>query len=894
MSDHYLKALFDPTSIVLIGASETENTLAALITKKLHQQFMGKLYFVNPKHKQVLQTPCYKKVTAIEEPIDLAIIVSPVRTVGKAIRECAKQGITNALVMTKFHNAYKSEITTEMKSLLKIAKEENVRILGPNAAALIRPSSNFNASFTDNKIKPGKLALVSRSRTICNSIIDWAETENVGFSSIISCGSGVDLEFADILDFLANDYKTSSIIIHVNQIINARHFMSALKAAAMRKPVVILKSSHDNGSYSDAIAKTKDVRAMDDVFHAAVLRAGADHVSTLTNLYAAAKILSNNRRTRGDRLALISNGHGPIMLANDRLRDLGLMPVTLSSELVSKLKATSKKIYNCENGIVITDRKNMPALYEENIKILLASKEVDAIGIIFAPDAMVDNLEVATKIAKVVKSTKKPSPAIWLGTASGGQGRMLFAEEKISNYRTPEAAMDGFSFLYNHLQNRKRILQIPFPLKKTVPPNVDVAREIIDRNLKQKRNVLSRIDSILLLEAFHIKCNPSLHAETVEEAIQIAKDIGYPVVLKIDSQHITYKSDVEGVKLNLQNKKALKKAFSQMKTSINKLPSNIVIDGIIVEKMYAPSTGRLLNISILNDPAFGPVISFGPGGTQSPTMKDRAIQLPPLNRRLAEDLINDTQVSLTLDKYRNLPAANKEKLREVLIRVSEIAIHLPQIFDLILNPIILDENEAIVNDLQIVVQKTKTDSKHFAHLAIHPYPSDWRRFITIKNKQKVEVRPIRAEDAQAEIEFMDSMSSKSKYFRFMHAVNDLTPEMLSRFTKLDYDREMAFGAFIQDKNKEQLLGVSRYAINPDKQSCEFAIAIADDYQGQGLARQLMLILIEHVKDRDLKIIEGTVLKNNTSMDKLMSSLGFQKSASKEDYDINIYTFEFDK
>jgi len=894
MSDHYLKALFDPNSIAIIGASETENTLAALITKKLHKQFTGKLYFVNPKHKEILETPCFKKVTSIEEKVDLAIIVSPMRTAEKIIRECAKQGIGNALVMTKFPNKYKSEITSGMTSLLKVANEVNVRILGPNSSALIRPSTNFNASVTVNKIRAGKVALVTRSKTICNSIIDWAETEQVGFSSIISRGSGVDLEFSDILDFLANDYKTSSIIIHINQVTYSRRFMSALKAAAMRKPVVILKSSHDNGSYSDAIAKTKDVRAMDDVFHAAVLRAGADHVYTLSNLYTAAKILSNNRRTRGNNLALISNGYGPVMLANDRLRDLGIQPTKFSDELVQELRTTSKSMYIFDNAVVFSEKKNIAELYAENIKILLASKEVDAIGIIFGPDAMIDSLEVATEIAKVVKSAKKPTPAIWLGTASGGQGRRLFAGERISNYRTPEAAMDGYSFLCNHLANRKRLLQVPFPLNKTIPPNIKAAKEILDRNLQQRRNVLSRIDSILLLEAFHIKCNPSLHAENVEDAIKIAKEIGYPVALKIDSQHITYKSDVEGVKLNIQDSKMLKKAFLQIKTSLSKLRSNIVIDGIIVERMHAPSSGRVLNISILNDPAFGPVISFGPGGTQSPAIKDRAIQLPPLNRRLAEDLINNTQVSLILDKYRNLPAANKDKLREVLIRVSEMAVHLPQIFELVLNPLILDENEAIVNDLQIVVQKSNSDAKHFSHLAIHPYPSDWRRCITIKGDRKIELRPIRGEDAQAEIELINNMSSKSKYFRFMHAVNDLTPEMLSRFTKLDYDREMAFGAFIQKKNKDKLLGVSRYAINPDKQSCEFAIAIADNYQGMGLARQLMLILIEHVKDRDLKIIEGTVLKNNTSMDNLMASLGFKKSASKDDYDINVYTFEFDE
>ncbi|KAG1694797.1 putative esterase YheT [Nymphon striatum] len=475
----------------------------------------------------------------------------------------------------------------------------------------------------------------------------------------------------------------------------------------MRKPVVILKSSHDNGSYSDAIAKTKDVRAMDDVFHAAVLRAGADHVSTLTNLYAAAKILASNQRTKGSNLAIISNGNAPVMLANDRLRDLGITTARLSKELITDLKSTSNSNFS-------------------------SSKEVDAIAIILAPDPLIDSVNVATEVAKTVKSSKKPILGIWMGTASGGQGRRLLTDENISNYRTPEAAMDAFSFLSNHLANRQRILQVPYPLKKTLPPNVTIANEIIDKNLEQKRNVLSRIDAIWLLEAFNIKCNQSLHAETLEEALEIAEDIGYPVALKIDSQNITYKSDVEGVKLNIQTPKMLKKAYLQIKKSISELRDHIIIDGIIIERMHAPSTGRLLNISILNDPAFGPIITFG-----------------------------------TWRKKR------------------------------------------LVNDVQIVVQKAKSNTKHFDHLAIHPYPSDWLRSITIKKNKKVEVRPIRGEDAQAEIEFMNCMSSESKYFRFMHAVNDLTPEMLSRFTKLDYDREMAFGAFIQKKKKDKLLRSNR-------------------------------------------------------------------------------------
>ena len=901
MSKHYLSALFDPSSILIIGASETKNSIAALITHKLHSHFSGDLYFVNPKHKSILQTHCYKSVNHLTNntdvitsdlAIDLAIIVSPLRTLEKSIRDCASIGIKHVLVMTQYPNTFTLETTPSMKSLLNVAKNADVRLMGPNATALIRPSKNLNASITDNTILSGKLALVSRSSSLCSSIIDWAETEHIGFSAIVSNGSVLDLNLSDILDFLANDPKTNCIVLHINQVVLPRQFMSALKAAAMRKPIVILKSSRNCGSYSDAVSKTIDVQAMDDVFRAAVLRTGASYVPTLTKLYAAAKILASNQRTQGNKLAIVSNGYGPMMLANDRLKDLKLPTNRFSEPLSDALTKISPESLIYENAVVFHDQHHIAEHYIQGLKTLVDSKEINAIAIIVAPNPLFDALALATEIAKVAKTTKKPILAIYLGTASGGQGRRVLTEHKISNYRTPEAAIDAFSFLCDHLSNVQSQLKIPYPLKQQALADITLANKIIDANLSNKRNVLSKMDSIQLLKAFHIHSIPSRHVHSLDDAIKAAEEISYPVALKIDTQDLTYKSDVGGVIVKIDNAETLKKSYLKIKKSISKLAPGIHVDGIIVEKMNAPTSGRLLNISIVNDPVFGPVISFGTGGTIALAINDRAIQLPPLNRRFAEELIDNTKVSLLLDKYRNLPAANREKLREVLIRVSEIAVNLPSVFELSINPLVLDEHQALVNDVRIVVRKNNMDMKHYPHLAIHPYPADWRRRVSIKKSKSVEVRPIRAEDAQAEVDLLKNMSKESKYMRFMHVVNEITPEMLSRFTKLDYDREMAFGAFLQKKKKEKLIGVSRYSINPDKHSCEFAIAIADKYHGMGLAKQLMLVLIEHIKDRDLKVIEGTVLKNNTSMDKLMTSLGFTKHPSPDDYDINIFRLQF--
>jgi acetyltransferase len=893
MSEDYLKSFFDPSSIVLIGASTRENTLGKLMYDHLSSHYTGELHLVNPHYKKIDETTCHSNIKNLPEGIDLAIVVTPFKTITKIIRQCGKQNIKNVLIMRHYQDNIPASKSSDLNKILTTARKADVRVLGPAAASLIRTSTKLNASFSNNQIYSGKLALVTRSKSICNSILDWAENQQIGFSSVICYGIELDLSLSDILEYLVNDHQTRSIIIQLDDIVNSRSFMSAVKAAAIRKPVVILKSSNDSGSYSDAIAKIRDVRSMDDVFDAAVSRAGADRVYTLSNLYAAAKILSSNQRTQGTRLGLVSNGRGPIMLANDSLRHLGIEVTRTSNKLQEKLAKDCNLSCVNENAVLVSGGNTTAESFSSAASIMLKSGEIDAISIMFAPDPFANPEKAAEILFELVKTTHKPILTAWLGGTSINASRRILTSHKIANYRTPEAAIEAFSFLCTHLRNRELLLQIPYPLSKSVPPDIKAAKNIIQRNLQQKRNVLSQVDSRLLLETFHIPCTPSIHATSIEEAITIADDLGYPVVLKIDSPNITYKSDIYGVILNIRNAKGLKKAYEQMMKSAAELRPTAKVEGVIVERMYAPKNGRELMIRIINDPTFGPVISFGAGGKQSPALSDQAIQLPPLNRRLAENLIDKTLVSQLLNKYRNMPAANRERLREVLIRVSEIACELPEVFELTINPLVLDEHQAIVNDAQIVTQKYNACHKKYDHLAIHPYPTDWHRSITIKNDISVQIRPIRAEDANAEQEFVENMSSESKYFRFMHSVNTLTPEMLSRFTKLDYDREMAFAAFTEENNKEIILGVSRYVINPDKKSCEFAIAIADNWQGLGLARQLMLILIEHVKERDLKLIEGTVLKNNFAMDKLMESLGFMKSGSPDDYDVNIYRREIE-
>ena len=956
MSEYYLKTLFDPTSIVLIGASPKTNSIGKLIFDHLSTGFIGKLHLVNPKHKAINGLTCYKSIKQLPDGIELAIVVSPARSFNKIIQQCGEKQIKNVCLLTPYLESklgftiesessrgkqIKEKLESGLefikasefgqnaqtltqnffkplppsKTLLATAEQVDVNLLGPDAAALVRTSSGLNASINNNTVHKGKLALVTSSKSICNTILDWADKQKIGFSSVICHGMELDLGLSDILDFLVDDPQTNSIIIQLKDVIQPRKFMSALRAAAIRKPVVILKSSHDSACYCDAIAKTDDVHSMDDVFDAAINRAGADRVYTLSNLFSAAKVLATNRRIKGRKLGIISNGQGPTILANDALRFSGIEVHKLKPEIRENLLKNIRNSTIEENTLLISEIQSAAEHFSVGAKAMLASPDIDALAIFLSPDPFIDSKEIAEAIIGAIKGTQKPILAVWLGDSTADLGRHLLNNKKISNYRTPEAAIDAFSFLCTHLRNRERLLQIPFPLRKNVASDIDLANKIIRKNVEAKRRVLSKVDSRQLLEAFHIPCNHSRYARSVEEATKIAAEIGYPVTLKIDPTNITYKSNINGLVSNISDIATLKEEFAKLeryRNAVNQSTNNKItnnknnktanskldgIDGIIVERIHAPNSGRELMIRIIQDPTFGPVISCGMGGSDGIIFRDRAIQLPPLYRRLTEDLFDSTQMSLLLNNFRNLPAANRDILREILMRISEIACELPAVFELKINPLILDEQDALVIDAEIIIQQPQAmedltiDHKHYSHLAIHPYPTDWYRSIIIKNKIQVQIKPIRSEDAMAEVDLMKSMSKESKSSRFMHTVNELTPDMLARFTKLNYDREMAFGAFTQKNNKEKLRGVSRYSINPDKKSCEFAIAIADKWQGLGLASQLMLILIEHVKDRDLKVIEGTVLKNNTSMDKLMESLGFTKRASPDDYDINIYRRE---
>lgn len=892
MQDHYLTGLFDPKSIAVIGASERQSAAGSFLWNSVNSSgFKGKAYAVNPHYQQIGDVPCYANVTEIQQPIDLALIITPMPTVRSILQECADCNIRHAIIMTGGFN--KDGYTTRHADdeLVAYAKSLGIRILGPHSPGIIRPSQNLNTTFYRNTIKPGRLALISHSGAMSSAVLDWAENTGVGFSSVITTGAEADVDLAEILDYLIADYRTTSILLYLEHLGSSRSFMSALRAAARIKPIVVMKSSQDSAAYCDSISRTGDTHSVDDVFDAALDRAGVVRVYSFSNLFAAAKILSSNVRTRGERLGIISNGMGPASMAADRLSHLGLPLASLGPDLLDKFDQFMPDYWLRSNPVIMS-WDNAVDGFQKAIEEMRGSQTLDAILVILTPDPRFDMEAVSTQVITAAKKSRKPILTCWMGDVQVAASRKLFRDANIPTFRTPEAAVDAFSFICAYLRNQKLLQQVPYTLSKNIQPDLARAKSITQTALDKNIRVLDQQSSLELLQAFHIDTPQAITVNSKEDACKAAETIGFPIAMKISSPNIAYKSDVGGVKLNIPDSQTTAEEYDRMLERVHALKPDIELDGIVIEEMHQRPHARELMVNVINDPIFGPVITLGLGGTKATVFGDRAVALPPLNRYLADDLINRTQASRLLTSFRNLPAIDRSALRKVLLRVSEMVCELPELLELRINPLIVDEKGAVAADVYAVIQKSNADVNTYRHMAIHPYPLHLTRCLELKGGITVEVRPMRPEDAQEEQEFVrHEMSKEAKYFRFMHALNELTPEMLSKMTQIDYDREMALVATILDEEgHEKIIGVSRYGINPDKESCEFAVAIGDKWQGIGLASTLMKLLIEHAKSKQLKIMEGTVLFNNGPMAKLMESLGFKGKRNIDDPEIIDFTY----
>ncbi|MFZ2309240.1 MAG: bifunctional acetate--CoA ligase family protein/GNAT family N-acetyltransferase [Rhodoferax sp.] len=891
MDKHYLTPLFTPESVaVFVGSVDDPSTqtaqAVALLEALRAQRFTGTLQFLDIHTSGTLADLAQARA-------DLAIIALPPSDVAPALELAGRMACRSALVIS---SGITAEQSTELK---KIARREGIHLLGPNSLGIQRPQLQLNASAAGPLASTGSLALVSQSGALTSSMLDWARSNGVGFSSVVSLGPHTSVDIAQALDFLANDAQTHSIVVYMEGISNARRFMSALRSAANAKPVVVLKAGRKAAGNEAAQTHSGAIVGSDDVFDAALRRAGAVRVRSFVALFSAAKCLASRYRPVGKRLAIVTNGGGPGVLAADWVNEISLQLGKLSSESIAALKPQLPPLASLADLIDLSEDAG-PEHFKAAIAAAEKDRQIDGMLAIYSPKAGGDAAAVATALAEVKRTIGKPLLSCWMGDASVGAARGILKEAAIPSFRTPEAAVGAFGNLASFYQNQLLLQQTPPPLSTLNKPDIEGARLVIESVLAERRKVLTEMESKTLLSAFHIPVTTTMLARSANEAMMIATQLGFPVALKIDSPDISHKSDVQGVALNIVNATGVRDAYNDMMQTVARLQPKARINGVTVQNMASAKRGREIYIGLVTDDPFGPVIAFGAGGTMIELINDRAMELPPLNQFLARRLIERSRVAETLGEWRGNTAVNMDALEQVLLRVSEMVCELPQLREMDINPFIVDEHGAVAVDARIVIdhasQAASGGTNHYGHLAILPYPARFEQVWPLPGGGEYSVRPIRPDDAQMLQDLMQHLSPESRYFRFVSSITELPPTMLARFTLIDYDREMALVAVFKERTAgadgeitetERIVGVSRYITNPDQSSCEFALVVADDFNGKGLGSRLMLSIMDVARERGLAEIDGLVLANNPGMLKLMRSLGFSVKTFAEDADFKI-------
>lgn len=885
MRKHYLSKVFEPDSIAIVGASEQEHSVGELLLKNIQQAgFQGPVFPVNPKYTEIGGLPCHATLKDIDHKIDLAIIVTPARAVASVLRDCGDQGVNAAIVLSAGFAESGKRGKSLQSEILDIARTYDIRMVGPNCLGVIRPSVGMNATFSKSEAREGRIALVAQSGAFCSALLDWAESNGFGFSAVASLGGAADVGFGDVLEYLAVDPQTDSILLYVEGINDARRFMSGLRLAARLKPVIVVKSGRNESATRAAVSHTGALVGGDHVFDAAIQRAGAVRVKSVNELFSAAQLLCSGARVEGPRLAIVTNGGGPGVMAADRAADLGMQLAHLGDSTIKALSAALPEYWSHADPVDILGDAT-PERYGTATKLVLADPAVDGLLVLLTPQAMTDPDACAEAVIKAAAKSKKPVLACWMGEGLVARGRNRFYVAGIAHFSSPEAGVEAFGHLASYRANQKTLMQTPAPLSQTMAPDVESARLIIENALTERRHILSSVEAKAVLSAFRIPISPSINVNSAADALVAAQTVGLPVAMKINSPDIPHKTDVGGVQLNIFEAPGVRTAFREIMENVRLNQPDATIQGVTVERMQIRPHAREVRIGVTQDDVFGPVISFGIGGTAVEIFADSNVALPPLNDYLSRSLIDGTRAARYLQQFRNMPAVNLQQLLDVLQRVSEISCELPEVLALDINPLLVDETGAIAADVRIEVGSRHTGTARYGHMAIHPYPHELVYHWQLANGTDVVIRPIRPEDAQIEQAFVQNLSAESKYFRFMQTMDELSPAMLARFTQIDYDQEMALIVVVKEGTPEaHVLGVARYITNPDRRSCEFALTIADGMQRQGIGRELMRRLMTLARDRNIEVMEGEVLSNNTKMIALCTRLGF-RIARTEDTEI---------
>ncbi len=866
MTIRHLDLLLTPGSVAVFGASRRPGSVGATVWRNLRAgRFAGPVYAVNPKYSTLDGVPVSANAAHLPEAPELALLCTPAHTIAPLVAELANRGTRAAVIMT----AGLSD--SQKRAVLDASKPCLMRLLGPNCIGLLSPHVGLNASFAHTDALPGEIAFVSQSGALVTAMLDWARSRGIGLSHMVSIGDSLDVDFGDLLDYLGSDSATRAILLYIESVQSPRKFMSAARAAARNKPVIVVKAGRTEHGLRAAASHTGALAGADAVYDAAIRRAGMLRVDTLQALFTAAETLARFRENRDEVLTILTNGGGAGVLAADAAERTGIQLAAPGAALLDRLSAQLPASWSHGNPVDILGDAPVER-YTAALSAVLGDPSSGAVLFLHAPTAIVRSDDIARACLPLIRAAAPRVMSVWLGGSTVAGARQLFEEAGVPDYPTPEEAVQAFGMLQTYRRNQDMLMETPATSESSAPDGAK-ARSLLDAALSEGREWLGAQQVRDLLQAYGIPVVPTTTVPLSPEAVfTAARELSYPVAVKIASQDIPHKSDVGGVRLGIHDASSLGKAIGEMLSDVKAARPDAHLEGFIVQPMVVRPNAHELIVGATIDSVFGPVIACGQGGTAVEVAMDSAAALPPLNRSLARELVSRMRVSRLLAGYRNRPAAHVDALYDVLIAVSQMLADLPGLAELDINPLLVDERGVLALDARVRISKTEPAGAE--HFAILPYPSEWVRNYRW-NGRTITIRPIRPEDEPRHRQFLEGLAPDDLRLRFFLARPALQHSELARMTQIDYDREMAFivDAPGSDGGLE-MLGIGRTVCDPDRIEAEFALVVRSDLKGVGLGTLLLGQLIEHARSRGVIRLAGVVLRENTRMLALAHAMGF--------------------
>jgi acetyltransferase len=881
-----LDMFFAPRNVAVIGATESPASVGRTILWNLiNSPFGGTVFPVNPKRTSVLGIRAYPTIAAVPDKVDLAVIVTPAKTVPGVVRECVAAGVKGAIIISAgFKEAGKAGAELE-RQVLEEARRGRMRIIGPNCLGVMSPLTGLNATFATTIARPGNVALVSQSGAICTAILDWSLREQVGFSASLSIGSMLDVGWGDLIEYLGDDPRTRSIVIYMESIGDARAFVSAAREVALSKPIIVIKAGRSEAAAKAAASHTGSLSGSDEVLEAAFRRCGVLRVANISDLFYMSEVLAKQPRPSGPRLTILTNAGGPGVLATDALMLLNGKLAELSADSMAALNHILPTHWSHGNPIDILGDAG-PDRYAKSVEIAAKDPNSDALLVIMTPQGMTAPAMIAEKLKPYAKLAGKPILASWMGGVEAAGGEEVLNHAGIPTFPYPDTAVRVFDYMWRYTYNLRGLYETP-----ALAPEADsTAREqvasLIADVRKSGRTLFTEEESKQLLALYGIPTVRTLAAKTADEAVRFAGEIGYPVVLKLHSETITHKTDVGGVQLDLADETAVRRAWNAIDSSVRDKAGPGHFQGVTVQAMVSRD-GYELIIGSSIDPQFGPVLLFGSGGMLVEVYKDRALALPPLNTTLARRMMEQTRIFTALEGVRGRKAVPLAELDQLLVRFSRLVIEQPWIKEIDINPLLASSERLVALDARVIVHDSEMRPQDLPRPAIRPYPVQYVEQWTASDGTPVAIRPIRPEDEPMMVAFHQRLSERSVYFRYFHLLNldqRTAHERLTRICFIDYDREMALVAERGGGTSggSEILGVGRLTRTHGTNDAEMAILVSDDFHHRGLGTELLRRLIDIARREEIERITADILTENRAMQRICERLGFRLAYQAED------------